>query len=238
MKPFAHQIAIVTGASSGIGRALALLLAAQGAIVHALGRRAEALQDVEQKAACAGGCVLTHRFDLRSDADLAAFVMQVSRVDILVHSAGVLKLGSFFDSPAADMDWHYQVNLRAPYLLTQLLLPKLVGSRGQVVFLNTGADRDRTNSACKGHYAATKHALLALADSLRDEVNAGGVRVLSVFPGRVASPMQQSLHEAEAREYFPDRLIQPEDVADVILNALLLPRTAEITNISIRPMLK
>lgn len=237
-KTLAGQIAVVTGASSGIGRAIALGLAVQGALVHGLGRRIEALEAVEQAAERAGGRVLTHRFDLRAAADLAAFATQTPRVDILVHSAGVIKLGLFCNSPVAEMDWHYQVNLRAPYELTQLLLPKLIERQGQIVFLNTSADRERTNGARKGLYAATKHGLLALADSLRDEVNSAGVRVLSIFPGRVASPMQQTLHQAEGRDYQPNRLIQPEDVADVIVNALLLPRTAEITNISVRPMIR
>ncbi len=89
-----------------------------------------------------------------------------------------------------------------------------------------------------GQYAATKHALRAMTDSLRDEVNPDGVRVLSVFLGRTASPMQAAIHQVEGRAYDPDRLVQPQDVAAMVISALSLPRTAEVTDISIRPMQK
>src|SRR5207249_1460435 len=87
-------------------------------------------------------------------------------------------------------------------------------------------------------YASTKHALKALADSLRDEVNAAGIRVMSLFLGRTASPMQAMVHAMEHRKYSPELLIQPEDVAAVVINALTLPRTAEVTEVSMRPCMK
>ncbi len=87
-------------------------------------------------------------------------------------------------------------------------------------------------------YAATKHALKAIADSLREEINAEGLRVLSVYPGRTATPMQASVHAMEGKAYHPERLMQPEDVAAVVINALKLPRSAEVTDISVRPLMK
>jgi NADP-dependent 3-hydroxy acid dehydrogenase YdfG len=75
-----------------------------------------------------------------------------------------------------------------------------------------------------------------LADSLRSEVNPRGVRVLSVFPGRTASPMQAAVHADEGRSYQPERLLQPADVAASVVHALALPRTAEVTDIHIRPL--
>jgi len=87
-----------------------------------------------------------------------------------------------------------------------------------------------------GRCAASKHALRAIADSLQDEVNPNGVRVLSVFLGRTASPMQADNHRAEKRPYRPEWLIQPQDVAAVVLDALRLPRTAEVTEIRMSPM--
>ena len=77
-----------------------------------------------------------------------------------------------------------------------------------------------------------------MGDSLRDEVNEDGVRVLSVFPGRTATPRQERIHAGEGREYRPERLLQPADVASVVVCALELPRTAEVTDISLRPFLK
>jgi NADP-dependent 3-hydroxy acid dehydrogenase YdfG len=114
------------------------------------------------------------------------------------------------------------------------MLPLLKRSTGQVVFVNSTAGL--VARARVGQYAATKHALKALADALREEVNADGVRVLSVFLGRTASSMQQYVHEAEGRRYAPDRLVQPDDVAAMIVHALCLPRTAEVTEMRIRPL--
>ena len=78
----------------------------------------------------------------------------------------------------------------------------------------------------------------ALAEGLREEVNPSGVRVLSLFLGRTATPMQAWTYEQEGREYRPELLMQPADVASVVLNALLLPRTAEVTEIRMRPLVK
>jgi len=89
-----------------------------------------------------------------------------------------------------------------------------------------------------GQYAATKHAMKAIADSLRDEVNAAGVRVTSVFLGRTATEMQRAIFALEGRQYQPGRLIQPADVAEIVLSLLLLPRTTEVTDIVLRPMQK
>ena len=87
-------------------------------------------------------------------------------------------------------------------------------------------------------YDSTKHALKALADSLRGEINRHGVRVLSVYLGRTASEMQERIHRMEGKPYRPELLLQPNDVASIVVNVLSLPRTAEVTDISIRPMIK
>jgi NADP-dependent 3-hydroxy acid dehydrogenase YdfG len=89
-----------------------------------------------------------------------------------------------------------------------------------------------------GQYGAMKHALKAIADSLRAEVNPKGIRVLSVYLGRTATPMQADIHREEGKIYRPEALLQPCDVASTIIHAITLPRTAEITDISIRPMKK
>jgi NADP-dependent 3-hydroxy acid dehydrogenase YdfG len=87
-------------------------------------------------------------------------------------------------------------------------------------------------------YSATKYALKAIADSFRAEVNPEGIRVLSVYPGRTASPQQAAIHKAEGKPYSPELLMQPADVARILVDALKVDRTAEVTDISIRPMHK
>ena len=179
--------------------------------------------------------------DLTVDEDLGGAVEQIreryGRVDILVHSAGVISWGHVESADVAEF-WtgQFRTNLRAPYLLTQRLLPMLRHRPGQVVFINSSLGLGARENV--GQYAATKHALKGLADSLRAEVNADGIRVLSIFLGRTASPMQETAHARDGAPYRPHRLIQPQDVAMTVTHILRLPSTAEVTDISIRPMLK
>ena len=126
--------------------------------------------------------------------------------------------------------------MRAPYLLTQRLLPLLEVTPGQIVFVNSSAGLSARPGV--GQFAATQHAVRAMTDALRAEINPRGIRVLSVFPGRTATPRQARLHERDGRAYQPELLMQPEDVASMIASALRLPRTAEVTDISMRPLLK
>jgi NADP-dependent 3-hydroxy acid dehydrogenase YdfG len=107
---------------------------------------------------------------------------------------------------------------------------------GQVVFINSSAGVSA--SVNLSQYAATKFALRAIADSLRQEINGESVRVLSVYPGRTAGPMQESVHKMEGKAYYPERLMQPEEVAAMVIQALSLPRSAEVTEIFMRPMIK
>jgi short-subunit dehydrogenase len=104
--------------------------------------------------------------------------------------------------------------------------------QGQIVFINSLVGLNAKGGSSQ--YSATKHALKALADSLREEVNPYGLRVLSVFVGRTASPMQAAVHRMEDRRYHPELLVQPDDVA----SALSLSRTDEVTDISVRHSIK
>ncbi|HET7539701.1 MAG TPA: SDR family NAD(P)-dependent oxidoreductase [Polyangiaceae bacterium] len=238
--PFRDQVALVTGASGGIGGAIVLALLEGGATVHALGRDLERLAHLRQRASDAPGTLATHRTELTRDSELAERVRELSlggnRLDVLVHCAGRISYGTIADSPIEQLDQLYAANVRGPYLLTQLCMPLLVSSQGQVVFINSSAGLSA--SAGVGAYAATKHALKALADALRDEVNASGIRVLSVFPGRTATALMVERYALDGRAYHPELLLQPEDIASMVLASLGLPRTAELTNINIRPMQK
>lgn len=237
MKALDKQLAVVTGAGSGIGRAIALALAAQGASVCLVGRRLETLQAVAGVAATQSLCLSA---DLSLDRDVNGLIQrvldEVQGVDILVHGAGVIGLSSIETGAPDDVDRQMNVNFRAPYLLTRGLLPSLRSRQGQVLFLNSSAGLAAKGGAAA--YAASKHALKAFADSLRDEVNADGVRVISLFLGRTASPMQAQVHEMEGRAYQPELLMQPEDVAAVALQALTASRRIEVKDISLRPMFK
>ena len=235
-----RETCVVTGATSGIGRSVTLSLVARGAVVWAIGRSAERLEALAAEAEALPGRVTPVVADLAREEDVHAasrrVLNELSELDVIVHSAGAIVLGSFESMAPTDFDGLYRVNMRAPVVLTQDLLPALRRARGQIVFVNSSAGLRA--SALNVLYAATKHGLKAIADGLRAEVNADGIRVISVYPGRTATAMQQFVHEREGREYRPELLLGAEDVSEVVLGALAVPRSGEVTDVSVRPMAK
>ncbi len=223
---------VITGAGSGIGAAVARRLLERGdeLVLHAR----DAGRAKELAARFPGARTLVG--DLNDPDKLSwAFSHQTlpERIDSLLHIAGVVDLGPVGDlTPKA---WRHQlnVNLIAPAELTRHFLPQLRVAKGHVVFVNSGA-----GLAAHAHwsaYAASKHGLKALADSLRQEEHGNGVRVTSVYPGRTATPMQAKVHQQEGKEYDESRWIDPESVATSILMALDLPRDAEVNDLTVRP---
>jgi short-subunit dehydrogenase len=154
------------------------------------------------------------------------------RVDALVHSAGAFAYGEWGTLPMEELDFLYKINLRAPVLLTKALLPSLRISRGQIVFINSSAVL--SNRAKVGAYSVTKHGLRQFADSLREEVNPEGIRVISAYPGRTATRMQELVCKLEGSEYQPERLLRSADVALAVINAMCMPNSAEVTDLFIR----
>lgn len=221
----AGRVALVTGAGRGIGRAIALALAASGATVCAVSRTGRGPSVVDHPG------ILAYAVDVTIDTEVSEMVddlaERVGNVSILVHSAGLYLPGRLESATVADLDAQYRVNLRAPYLLTQLLLPALRATRGHVVLINSTT----SGRAGVGQYAATKFALRALAESMRDELNPDGIRVTTVYAGRTATDMQMAVHQAEGKHFDPDRLIQPEDVASTVLEAVTLPPTAQLSEL-------
>jgi short-subunit dehydrogenase len=224
--------AIVTGASSGIGRAIALSLGRARMRVLLVGRNGGRLAEA---ARAIGGDAETLACDLTTTEGLDRLAARVPAcLNVLIHAAGLYEFAPVSATEPSVMDRLLSVNFRVPHQVTRLCLPALRVAHGQIVFVNSSQGVSATRQA--GGYAATKHALKALADSLRAELNADGIRVLSIFPGRTATPMQASIYAIEGREYTPERLMQPEDVATMVLAALSLGRSAEVTDIMMRPM--
>ncbi len=240
MSTLSHRIAVVSGASSGIGKAIALGLAEEGARLRLIGRQSTALEAVAECARSQCPEVLTYQTELTDDAEVEQLKKYLQRdcdgIDMLVHSAGIISRGPLATASVSELDRQFRTNVRAPYLLTQTLLPMLLTQRGQIVFINSSMGL--TTQANLSQYAATKHALKAIADSLRAEVNAHGLRVLSVYPGRTATPQQSVIHQAEGRPYAPHLLMQPEDIATIVIHALKTARTADVTDIIMRPFHK
>ena len=232
--------ALVTGASSGIGRALCQALAERGLRLVLSGRSAErteqtrqSLPNPEQHHTVVG--------ELTDDGFIAELCEQTRKVGqgslaLLVHSAASYQPQPLETLSAEDFDTELATNLRAPFLLSCGLLPCLRSARGQIAFINSSAvNNPRAEIAA---YTVSKAGLRAFADCLRASVNPQGIRVLSVFPGRTATPLQQAQFAREGRPYRPELLLQPEDVAAAVLASLELAETAELTELHIRPNVK
>lgn len=239
-QPLAGKLALVTGATSGIGNAITQALAAEGVDLILVGRSIETLHSLTDRLAKDGKTARGIRADLTLEEDVAELVKSINgkeaKLDLLIHAAGIISLGAVEKANVEDFDAQYRCNARAPYQLTRLLLPLLRKSRGQIVFLNSTAGL--TAKGQFGAYAASKHALKAIAESLRQEVNDDGIRVLSVYLGRTATPMQEKIFSYEGRAYDGDLLLQPSDVAQVLIPLLSLGPTAEVTDISMRPFMR
>ena len=233
-------VGLVTGASSGIGLALAIALATSGMSLYLTGRNPARLSSAASTIRARGGRAVWRPADLGNDAELRGLADWVKRdagsLDVLAHSAGSIHLGDIEAVDWDDLDSDYRINLRAPFLLTKLLLPLLSAAKGQLVFINStaGLAAGRDNAL----YAATKHGLRSLAGSIREQVNDLGIRVLSVFPGRTDTPMQEAVLRFEGRSYRPEELLRPEEVAEIVLASLTLPRSAEVVDVVMRPSAK
>ncbi len=234
--PRAEATAIVTGAGTGIGRAIAIALAEAGHRLVVVGRREEPLEATAAAIRDLGGTADPRPTDISDptavDALLDSIRQNEGRLDVLVHAAGTHAYGQIDQTSIDELDTLYASNLRGPFLLTKASLPLLKEAHGEIVFINSSVVfGPRAGVAA---YSATKQGQRAIADSLRAEVNADGVRVLTVYPGRVATPTQQDISRREGRPYDGAQMLQPEDVAAIILAAIRLPRTAEVTDLHIR----
>jgi NADP-dependent 3-hydroxy acid dehydrogenase YdfG len=240
MKPLSSQVAVITGASQGIGQAIALELASHGTTLCLLGRNQNTLQETADKAGRYPGKAYSYELDLLDDGGIARFAGYVQDtlggVDILVHSSGSYGRGELASTPIESLDLLYKANVRGPLLLTQTLLGMIKKTSGQIVFINSTLGLQTRRAM--GHFASTQHAMKTSIDTLREEVNPYGVRVVSIFAGRTATPRMAGIYRVEGKSYRPELLLQPDDIAAVVANTVQLPNTAEVTDIRMRPLLK
>ena len=219
---------LVTGAGSGIGEVVARRLHDRGDDLVLLARSEQRAEQL--RAAYDGATVLVA--DLDHPESVGGLALP-DRLDSVVHAAGIVRLGPVAELSVDDWVSQLRVNLVAPAALTRVALPALRAARGTVVLVNSGAGLSASPEWAG--YAASKHGLRALADSLRAEEAAHGVRVSTVYPGRTATPMQEEVHRQEGREYDAGSWIRPDTVAAAILHVLDLPRDATIPDVTVRP---
>lgn len=222
--------AVVTGAGRGIGRAIALALANEGYGLLLIARSEDQLRAVSKRIRDGGGQAAYLGLDLSASQAIeesgSFFNPYSDKIALVVHNAGIAKVGAIAHMKPEEWQVVQDVNVRAPFLLTQKLLPLMAGS-SQFIFINSVAGKQ--SFAEWGAYCASKAALKALADTLRAEVQGQGIRVTSIFPAAVDTPLQDTL----PYDWDRSKMMRDEDVARAVLYCARQPDTVHINEIDL-----
>jgi NADP-dependent 3-hydroxy acid dehydrogenase YdfG len=237
------KTALVTGASSGIGRSTALALAAAGAHVALVARRADRLDDLAVQIKADGGQALARAADVTDENDATRAVEDAvghfGGLDILVNAAGMTQVGRVENANLADWRYVFELNFWASLYTSRAAIPALKAGGGDIVNVSSTAGR-RPVGATFGPYAASKFALTAFNESLRAEVTLAGIRVCIIEPGATATEIHEHIKDEKVRELTrqhveKDGAMQPGDVAAAIVFVVSLPPRANVSQLVIRP---
>jgi NADP-dependent 3-hydroxy acid dehydrogenase YdfG len=231
------RVAVITGASSGIGEATARALAADGHRVALIARRIERVEALAEEL---GNDALAIKADVTDRDAIAAAAQRVQEeaggADILINNAGVMLLGPFSSGQRADYRQMLEANLLGAITVTELFLDQLRDGGGDLVNISSVAGR--TARPGNAVYAATKWGINGWSESLRQELQPD-VRVMVIEPGAVATELAEHITHAETKrateEFVKETAIQPEDIAEVIAFAIARPRRMTLNEILVRP---
>jgi NADP-dependent 3-hydroxy acid dehydrogenase YdfG len=234
------KVAVVTGASKGIGRATALALAEAGAHVAVSARTSDKLDslahDIKQK----GRNVFPFTGDMSAEDDIKTFIKQTAehfgQIDILVNNAGMGHFLHIADMSTELWDEMFNLNVRGLFIATREALPYL-RKAGQSAVVNVASLAGKNSFAGGGGYAASKHAVMAFSRCLMLEERKNGLRVLAICPGSVETRFFDHLEQDKQLMASPnlENALKPEDIASSITHMLQLPQHAMISEIDIRP---
>ncbi len=241
-------VALVTGASSGIGEATARSLAAEGAKVALVARRVERLEKIAKEIAGTGHTALAIEADVTDQRQAIAAVERAAgdfgRLDILVNNAGVMLLGPIHGAPTEEWDRMIDLNLKGLLYTTHAALPHLFQAAGDsprkvADIVNVSSVAGRVATAGSGVYNLTKHGVGAVSESLRQEASRKGVRVTIIEPGFVETELQGH-NRPEVHEKLKERTAKIEplhahDIADAIEYAVTRPAHVSLNELLIRP---
>ncbi len=244
----AGTAALVTGASSGIGEATAETLAAEGASVAVVARRRDRLEALADRIAGQGGRALVVEADVTDEDQARAAVARAAdglgRLDVLVNNAGVMLLGPIVGAPVDEWRRMVDLNLLGLLYCTHAALPHLLdaaqqGPRQVADVVNVSSVAGRLARTGNGVYSATKFAVAAFSESLRQEVTRRHVRVTLVEPGMVATELaghnRPEILETVRANFQDTEPMAPGDIADAITFAVTRPRHAVVNELLVRP---
>jgi len=237
------KVAIVTGASSGIGEATALALSKAGAKVAIGARRTDRLEKLKDTIEKNGGEAFMQKLDVTKKAECDSFVDAVVKkwgtVDILVNNAGLMPLSFFKNLKVSEWDQMIDVNIKGVLYCTGAVIPHLVAKKsGHIVNLSSVAGRIVFPAGSV--YCATKHAIAAFSEGLRQEFSVRyGIRVTSIEPGVVATELNDTITDESLKGFVEAAAkmvaLQAQDIANAIVFAVDSPQHMNVNEILIRP---
>lgn len=239
----AGKIALVTGASSGIGEAAAIALASAGASVALAARRADRLTSLVQRIEAAGGTALALPCDVTLEAEalkcVADTVSHFGRIDILVNSAGIMQAGGVLGADLAEYRRVIDINLMATVYTCAAAAP-LMKAQGSGDIITISSLAGRKGGPMTNAYSASKHAVNAMTDAMRQELGGFGIRVTILMPGATETEVASGIsdpnwREAIARHVTRDGVVKASEMGQVIAFILSLPRNVNISEICVRP---
>ncbi len=240
MSAIKNKIALVTGASSGIGEAITRELAAAGAIVIAGARRTDRLERLASEIAAAGGTVRVAALDVTSREAVVAFVDQArrefGRIDVIVNNAGVMPLSPLSALKVDEWDQMIDVNIRGVLHGIAAVLP-IMEEQGEGHVINIASIGAHHVSPTAAVYCATKYAVWAISDGLRQETDR--LRVTVISPGVVTSELAETISDDTAREAmreFRKTAIEPDAIARTVRFAIEQPRDVDVSEMIVRPV--
>ena len=237
------KIALVTGASSGIGEAIALALAEAGATVAVSARRADRLEALVARIEKLGAKGLALPGDMAVEADavraVEETVAQLGRIDILINSAGVMQAGGVI---GADLDEYrrvFDINMFGTLYTSAAAVPHMIAQgAGDIVTISSLAGRK--GGPMTSAYSASKHAVNSFTDAMRQELGEKNIRVSTLMPGATSTEVGDAISDPNWRKAIQahvskDGAVDPRDIGDTIVFMMALPRRANISEISVRP---
>lgn len=237
------KVAIITGASSGIGYAAALALSKAGAKIAAGARRTERLESLQSEIVNKGGEVLTQKLDVTKKPDCDAFVDAVvnkwGTVDILVNNAGLMPLSFFKSLKVDEWDKMIDVNIRGVLYCTAAVINHMLTKKSGHI-INISSVAGRVVFPAGSVYCATKHAVAAFSEGLRQEFSQrANIRVTCIEPGVVATELTDTITDKALEKYVEStkqmQALQAEDIANAIMFAVESPTHMNVNEILIRP---
>jgi len=243
-RDLAGRVAVVTGASSGIGEATALALGARGAHVTLVARREERLRDLARRVREQGGQAEVVVADVAEEAEARLAVEHTisafGRLDLLVNNAGLMLLGPVTDADTSDWRRMINVNLLGLMYVTHAAVPHMRhGGGGHIV--NISSVSGRGASPTSAGYSATKWGVGGFSEGLRQEVRLHRIRVTVIEPGVVATELTDHITHQDTKTTYERRIrdmtpLEPEDVAAAVVYAVTQPERVNVNEILIRPL--